>query len=127
MTKTRTMSATPDARAADMAKLQASAERASDLLKAMGNPTRLMVLCQIVHGEKSVSELEQAVGLSQSALSQHLAVLRARGIVTARRVGQTVRYSLTGAEAVSMMAALYDIFCRKAEKSMPARRTTRAA
>lgn len=110
-----------------MARLQASAERASALLKAMGNPTRLMVLCQIAHGEKSVSELEQAVGLSQSALSQHLAVLRTRGIVTTRRVGQTVRYSLTGAEAAAMMTALYDIFCRKVERQSPARRSTRAA
>jgi len=104
-----------------MAKLEANALRASALLKAMANPARLMVLCQIAQGEKSVGELEEAVGLSQSALSQHLAVLRARHVVTARREGQTIFYSLTSPEASSLMSALYEVFCRKATKSTKAK------
>lgn len=104
-----------------MAKLEANALRASALLKAMANPTRLMVLCQIAHGEKSVSELEEAVGLSQSALSQHLAVLREKRLVATRRVGQTILYSLTSLEVASVMTTLYDIFCRTSEKRAPAR------
>jgi DNA-binding transcriptional ArsR family regulator len=101
------------AKAADMAKLEANALRACNLLKAMANPARLMVLCQIADGEKSVNELAQAVGLSQSGLSQHLTVLRSRNLVTTRRVGQTILYSLASAEAASVMATLYELFCRK--------------
>lgn len=111
----------------DMAKLEANALRASTLLKAMANPTRLMVLCQIAHGEKSVGELEQAVGLSQSGLSQHLAVLRNKRLVTTRRDGQTIFYSLASLEAASVMATLYEIFCRKAQKRVLARTGAKAA
>lgn len=118
---TKSTSAAALAREADMAKLEANALRASALLKTMANPTRLMVLCQIAHGEKSVGELGEAVGLSQSALSQHLAVLRAGRVVTTRRVGQTIFYSLTSPEAVSVMGTLYEIFCRKASKSSRAK------
>lgn len=115
------------ARAADMVKLEENALRASALLKAMANPTRLMVLCQIAHGEKSVSELEEAVGLSQSALSQHLAVLREKRLVATRREGQTILYSLTSLEVVSVMATLYDIFCRASEKRASARGKSKKA
>jgi ArsR family transcriptional regulator, virulence genes transcriptional regulator len=104
-----------------MAKLEANALRASALLKAMANPTRLLVLCQIAQGEKSVGELEEAVGLSQSALSQHLAVLRARHVVTARREGQTVFYSLSSSEAASVMGTLYEVFCRRVTKTTKAK------
>jgi len=92
------------AKAAEMAKLEANALRACTLLKAMANPSRLMVLCQIADGEKSVNELAQAVGLSQSGLSQHLTVLRNKNLVTTRRDGQTIFYSLASAEAASVMA-----------------------
>jgi ArsR family transcriptional regulator, virulence genes transcriptional regulator len=101
------------AKAADMAKLEADALRACNLLKAMANPARLMVLCQIADGEKSVNELARAVGLSQSGLSQHLTVLRNRSLVATRRVGQTIYYSLASAEAASVMATLYEVFCRR--------------
>jgi DNA-binding transcriptional ArsR family regulator len=90
-----------------MAKLEANAARACNLLKAMANPTRLMVLCQIAEGEKSVGELAQAVGQSQSGLSQHLTVLRLKHLVVARRVGQTILYSLASEEAASVMETLY--------------------
>ena len=63
----------------DIAELETNAERAASLLKSMGSPRRLLILCQLVEGEKAVGELEKAVGLSQSALSQHLAILRHKG------------------------------------------------
>lgn len=96
---------------AEMEKLQENALRACGLLKAMANPARLMVLCEIADGEKSVGELERAVGLSQSGLSQHLAVLRARDLVATRREGQTIYYSLASREAEAIMATLYEMFC----------------
>ena len=100
----------------NMGELQARALRAAGLLKAMANPVRLMVLCQRAEGEKAVGELEKEVEVSQSALSQHLAVLRARGLVRARRAGQSIYYSLDGAEAPALLAALYEVYCRKVAK-----------
>jgi DNA-binding transcriptional ArsR family regulator len=113
--------------AADMAKLEQNATRACNLLKAMANPTRLMVLCQIADGEKSVGELERVIGLSQSGLSQHLAVLRSKHLVTTRRDAQTIYYSLSSQEAGAVMATLYQVFCHKAAKQPVARLRARAA
>jgi DNA-binding transcriptional ArsR family regulator len=98
----------------NLGELQARAERATLMLKAMSNPVRLMVLCQLAEGEKSVGELERAVEVSQSALSQHLALLRQRRLVQYRRAGQTIHYSLAGREAPALLAALYEVFCSKA-------------
>jgi DNA-binding transcriptional ArsR family regulator len=70
-----------------------------------------MVLCQLAEGEKSVGELEGAVDLSQSGLSQHLALLRRENIVVTRRAGQTIFYSLASEEAAAVMRTLYAIFC----------------
>lgn len=95
----------------DVATLEASARQASALLKAMGNPHRLMILCQLVTGEKSVSELERQVGLSQSALSQHLARLRRHALVKTRRSAQTIFYSLAGEEATAIIRTLHALYC----------------
>ena len=100
----------PNAR---MAELQKNARHAAGLLKAMSNPARLVILCQLAEGERSVGELERAVGLSQSGISQHLAVLRRESVVTSRRVRQTVFYSLGSADVVTLMATLHTIFCSK--------------
>ena len=100
----------------NMAELQSRALRAAGLLKAMANPVRLMVLCQLAEGEQSVGELEQVAGVSQSALSQHLALLRERGVVRSRREGQSILYSLDGPEAPALLAALYEVYCRKVAK-----------
>jgi len=97
----------------NLSELQARALRASSLLKAMSNPVRLLVLCQLAEGEKSVGELERVVDVSQSALSQHLALLRSRRLVKFRREGQTLYYSLDGAEAPALLAALYQVYCGK--------------
>jgi DNA-binding transcriptional ArsR family regulator len=102
--------------------LETHARRASTLLKAMSNERRLMILCHLVEGEKSVGALERAVGLSQSALSQHLARLRQDGLVTTRRSAQTIYYSLKGAEAQSVMHTLHTLFCHPPESAADPRR-----
>jgi DNA-binding transcriptional ArsR family regulator len=107
--------------AAQAAELKAHARRASALLKAMSNPARLMVLCQLAAGEKSVGELEGAVDLSQSGLSQHLALLRRERIVVTRRSGQTIFYSLASAEAAAVMRTLYAVFCSGAGRKPAAK------
>ncbi len=91
--------------------LRANAQKASELLKAMSNEKRLMILCYLAGGEKAVGEMEKLVGLSQSALSQHLARLRRDGLVKTRRASQTIYYSLAGGEAQAIMETLYGIYC----------------
>jgi len=87
------------------------AAHAVELLKAMANEWRLMILCQLSDGEKTVSELQSLLGLSQSALSQHLAVLRREKIVKARKHAQSVSYSLAGDDAPRVMQTLHEVFC----------------
>jgi DNA-binding transcriptional ArsR family regulator len=100
----------------NMGELQSRALRAAGLLKAMSNPVRLMVLCQLAESEKSVGELELVVEVSQSAHSQHLALLRERGLVRSRRAGQSIYYTLDGPEAPALLAALYEVYCRGVRK-----------
>ena len=92
-------------------KLQANAQKASTLLKAMSNEHRLLILCQLVTGEKSVGELVRLVGLSQSALSQHLARLRRDSLVRTRREAQTIYYSVASDEALTILDQLYRLYC----------------
>lgn len=92
-------------------KLEKKAAQAANAMKSLSNKWRLMILCQLVGGEKSVGELLEAVELSQSALSQHLAVLRANGLVSTRRESQSIFYSVKGREAPVILAALYDVYC----------------
>ncbi len=96
--------------------LERSASVASSLLKAMSNQTRLMILCQLLRGEKTAGELDSATELSQSALSQHLAVLRDHGLVRTRRQSQNIYYSLAGEEPRAIIEVLYNIYNRD-EKS----------
>ena len=103
----------------NLGELQARALRATSLLKAMSNPVRLLVLCQLAESEKSVGDLETVVEVSQSALSQHLALLRQRGLVKFRRAGQTIFYSLNGTEAPALLAALYHVYCSKGAPVRP--------
>jgi len=89
-------------------------DRASDaakFLKSMSNASRLLILCHLADGEKSVGELQSHLELSQSALSQHLAILRRDGIVSTRRSSQTIFYSLANEPAQEIMGTLYDYFC----------------
>lgn len=101
----------------ELSKLEENARRASVLLKAMSNQHRLMILCQISNEEKSVGELERIVGLSQSALSQHLARLRRDNLVKTRREAQTIYYSLSGHEATAVIKTLYELYCQTGDGS----------
>ena len=95
-----------------LGELHDMASHAVELLKAMANEWRLMILCQLAEGEKTVSELQASLGLSQSALSQHLAVLRRERIVSSRKHAQSVSHSLAGDEAPKVMHTLHDVFCK---------------
>ena len=108
MSKPRSQNPSPDEA---MARMQAHAGDASALLKVMGNEKRLLVLCQLVDKELSVGELLAGIKLSQSALSQHLAILREAGLVESRKSGQTVFYSLPTGAVHQLMHTLHDIYC----------------
>jgi DNA-binding transcriptional ArsR family regulator len=100
-----------------MGELATKADRAAVVLKCVSNKWRLLILCQLVKGEKSVGSLERAIGLGQSGLSQHLDVLRANNLVKTRRVSQTIYYSIRGSEAPAILTALYDLYCQSPETS----------
>jgi len=90
--------------------LEKNVRDASAMLKAMGNPHRLVVLCRLSEGECSVGELEPLVGLSQSALSQHLARLRRDQLVTTRRDAQTIFYSLADKKVATLIEVLCNMY-----------------
>ncbi|MFT4561843.1 MAG: DNA-binding transcriptional ArsR family regulator [Gammaproteobacteria bacterium] len=96
--------------------LKDKAVDAAKFLKSMSNESRLLILCHLAEGEKSVGELQSLVELSQSALSQHLAVLRRDGIVATRRSSQTIFYRLANEPAREIMQTLYAHFCGTGSK-----------
>lgn len=98
----------------DPGEMARHAEQAADLLKALAHPARLLVLCRLVEGEAAVGELQPLVGLSQSALSQHLATLREMELVTTRRESQTIYYALAEGPAIGVLDALYAAYCMPA-------------
>jgi len=91
--------------------LKAHAQEAAQLLKALANENRLMILCSLVQQELNVSQLNERLALSQSALSQHLAWLRREGLVQTRRDAQTIFYSLQGSKAKQVIEVLQSIYC----------------
>jgi DNA-binding transcriptional ArsR family regulator len=91
--------------------LTPKAEQAECFLKALANRHRLMILCELHKGETAVSQLQKALGLSQSSLSQHLARLREDGLVRTRRESQTIHYSLANDNVTRTIALLYELFC----------------
>jgi DNA-binding transcriptional ArsR family regulator len=101
----------------DIDALEAQASRASSLLGAMCNQTRLMLLCQLVEGERSVNELAARLAAPQSTVSQHLALLRREGFVAARREGQTHFYSLAGDEARAILETLQALYYAPQDES----------
>jgi len=100
----------------DPKKLEENAELAAKLLKSMSHPSRLMVLCRLMGGECPVSTLNQAVPLSQSALSQHLASLRQADLVGTRRESQVIYYRLKSHAVLEILQALYNIYCTPNDK-----------
>lgn len=93
--------------------MQKNAAAAESLLKHLANANRLMVLCHLVVGERTVGELAEAVGLSQSALSQHLARLKAAGLVESDKRGVMVYYRVCSMEAQALLSVLHLIYCQK--------------
>ena len=108
---------TSDIEGFDFAAFERNAVQAANLLRALGNERRLMILCKLVEwGEANVGALAEAVGLSQSALSQHLAKMREEGIVAFRRDAQTVWYRIADARTEELLATLHRLFCRPVSK-----------
>jgi ArsR family transcriptional regulator, virulence genes transcriptional regulator len=96
----------------DLADFTARAGEVADVLKALGNRARLIVLCKLVeHGELRVGDLAEEVGLSQSALSQHLAKMRAEGLVAFRRESQTLFYRIADSRCEALLATLHKLYC----------------
>jgi len=95
----------------DLEKLRASASQACALLKALANPDRLLLLCQLSQGEHCVSELEALLDIQQPTLSQQLGVLREEQLVSTRREGKQIYYSLGSDDALAVMQVLYQRFC----------------
>ncbi len=91
--------------------MQSAADEASELLKALANRHRLLILCQLIEQERSVGELAEFLGIRDSTVSQHLAVLRRDGLVAARRDGQTIWYSISSAPARALVETLYRVYC----------------
>lgn len=94
--------------------MMAQARAASRLLKALAHEGRLMILCHLSDGEKTVGELEDLLDLRQATVSQQLARLRAEGLVSCRREGKAMHYSIADPKARSVVATVYDLFCGSA-------------
>lgn len=101
--------------------MQLAANDASELLKALSNRHRLLILCQLIDGEKSVGQLADFLGVRDSTASQHLALLRRDRIISGRRDGQTIWYRIASQPARDIMQVLYAAYC-VGSKSRPARR-----
>ncbi len=95
----------------DTESMRRNAADAVRLLKSLANENRLMIMCVLAEGELSVSQLNRRIDLSQSALSQHLAILREQGLVRTRRESQTIYYSLADTAAIGVLDRLHEIFC----------------
>jgi DNA-binding transcriptional ArsR family regulator len=100
----------------DPERMAGNAGRASDFLKALAHESRLMILCFLSEGEKSVGELEELLSLRQPTVSQQLARLRTDGLVEPRREGKAIYYRLASEEARIIVGAVYDVFCRNQRK-----------
>ena len=103
----------PDMCAEDLEKMMKNAENAANFLKAISHEGRLMILCHLTTGEKSVTELEDLLSARQAAVSQQLSRLRLEGLVKPRRDGKAIYYSLTDDRPRQIMEVVYDLFCRE--------------
>ena len=91
--------------------MKRAADQASNLLKALSNRHRLLIICQLIDGERSVGDLAEFLNLRDSTVSQHLALLRKDGLVSARRDAQTIFYSIASEPARDILKTLYQAFC----------------
>jgi DNA-binding transcriptional ArsR family regulator len=97
---------------AELPEIVSKAERASSFLKVLAHESRLLILCILCEGERSVTELERLLALRQPTVSQQLARLRAEGLVATRREGKTIYYRLASEEARIIIGAVYEVFCK---------------
>ena len=100
----------------ELTDMQAAASNACALMKVLANPDRLMILCQLIEGEKRVGELEALLGIVQPTLSQQLTVLREEALVTTRRDGKNIYYALASAPALAVINVLYSQFCKPSKE-----------
>jgi DNA-binding transcriptional ArsR family regulator len=107
----------------NVAAMEQAADRAGDLLKALANRHRLLIVCQLIERERSVGELAELLAIRVPTVSQHLALLRKDGIVAARRDGQTIWYSIASAPARQLLETLHRVYCASARSCAPAPRT----
>lgn len=103
---------------ADIPSMIETAQNASDVLKALSNEHRLLILCLLSEGEKSVSDLENILSMPQPAVSQQLARLRFDHLVSTRRDGRTVYYSLANEDITQLVTMLYEFFCKPARAQL---------
>jgi DNA-binding transcriptional ArsR family regulator len=103
-----------------------AADNASELLRSLGNRHRLLILCQLTEGERSVGDLAEFLKLRDSTVSQHLSLLRRDGLVQARRDGQTIWYSIASAPARRVLETLFKIFCKPGSMCAPTPKKRRA-
>jgi len=96
----------------ELSEVRAAAGQACNLLKTLANPDRLTILCQLSQGEKRVGELESLLGIVQPTLSQQLTVLREQQLVSTRRDGKNIFYTLSSSQALAVIKTLYEQFCR---------------
>jgi DNA-binding transcriptional ArsR family regulator len=106
--------------------MEAAADQATELLKALSNRHRLMILCQLIDGERAVGQLAEVLGLRDSTVSQHLALLRKDGLVAARRDAQTIYYSIVSEPAREVLTTLYKVFCPPASGNKARKRPAKA-
>ena len=95
----------------DIGKMRRAAEEATSLLRTLANPDRLLLLCQLSQGEKSVGDLEKQLGILQPTLSQQLGVLRQEEVVATRRAGKQIFYSIRDPKALVLLGQLYSLYC----------------
>jgi DNA-binding transcriptional ArsR family regulator len=101
-----------------ISELRASASQACMLLKTLANEDRLLILCQLINGARTVGELESLLGIRQPTLSQQLTVLRQEGLVSTERKGKYIIYSLASAEVIHIMHTLYHLYCGRTKMGM---------
>lgn len=101
--------------------MRGQAAAAEEMLKALANRHRLMILCQLIDGERSVGDLAQFLGVRDSNVSQHLALLRKDGVVSTRREGQTIWYALASEPVKKLVGTLYEIYCGPQAICLPVR------
>ncbi len=111
----------------DVDRIERNAQAAAKLLKAISNPQRLLILCHLAEGEKSVGQLEAQMNIAQPRLSQQLARLRQDGLVRARRDSRTIYYTLGDRRAKQLIFHLYELFCAAGATELAASNATREA